>query len=71
MSARAHSGSGFIGVLLGVALMIILALGIALMWAQDGREGPIRSAELSIPTPKLPDPPALPPRTESVLPTSP
>lgn len=68
MSARTHSGSGLIGWLFGFAVLV--ALGAALL-LKDGRQAPIRTAELSIPLPQLPDPPAMPPRSNDVFPPAP
>lgn len=61
MSAR-----NWIGALFGFAVLV--ALGAALLM-QDGREAPIRTAELSIPLPELPNPPTTLPRSD--LPPSP
>jgi hypothetical protein len=69
MSARPHSENGFIAFLLGVVTMAIVALGVGAFMMDDGRDAPIRTAELSIPVPELPPLPAVPPRSE--VPTAP
>lgn len=70
MSAHSHSSSGFMGFLLGIVAMAIIALGVGFFLMDDGRQAPLRTAELSIPVPELPDPPAMPPRTD-VFPPAP
>jgi hypothetical protein len=64
MAARAHSGlSAFGGFFIGVALAAVLALAF-FIWPGVSREAPMRTVELSMPSPEIPAPPGTIPDAE-------
>lgn len=58
MSAHAQRSSGFASFLLGIVFAVLL-VGAIMVWrgAAPDREAPLRTVELTVPTPEIPVPP--------------